>query len=117
MGNFSMAFKLFYTDYSKDKHLRSDEAKPATIDNIVDCMNSLLLEADNFVGIIDSNDVMLQFMVEDDGTICIDIPIHERKGSFTKISDLSESIKIVSALQKDIILEQINGLEFKSWGR
>ena len=112
-----MTFKLFYTDYSEDKHLRSDEAESVTLEKIVDCMNNLLHEPDNFVGIIDCNDVMLQFMVEDDGSICIDAPLHERKGSFTKSADLSECIEIVGALQKNIVLEQINGLEFKSWGR
>ena len=112
-----MTFKLFYTDYTEDKHLRSDEAESATVEKIIDCMNKLLHEPDNFIGIIDSNDVMLQFMVEDNGTICIDAPIHERKGSFTKDADLSECIEIVTALQKNIVLEKINGLEFKTWGR
>jgi len=112
-----MTFKLFYTDYSKDKHVRSDEAKSATLEDIIDCMNKLLHEEDNFIGIIDSNNVMLQFMAEDNGAICIDFPEHERKGSFTKNTDLDECIKIVRALEKNIVLEQINGLEFKSWGR
>lgn len=110
-----MTFKLFYTDYSEDKHLRSDEAESTTLEKIIDCMNSLLHEPDNFIGIVDCDDVMLQFMVEDTGTICIDAPIQERKGSFTKSTDLSECIKIVGALQKNIVLEQINGLEFKPW--
>ncbi len=110
-----MTFKLFYTDYSKDKHLRSDEAKSASLEKIIDCMNNLLHEPDNFIGIIDDNDVTLQFMVEDKGTISIDAPIEERRGSLTKTADLSECIKLINALQKDIVLEQINGLEFKAW--
>ena len=112
-----MTFKLFYTDYSDDKHLSSDEAESATLEKIIDCMNRLLNEPDNFVGIIDCNDVMLQFIVEDAGTICIDAPIQERRGSFTKSTDLTECIKVVDALQKNIVLEQINELEFKSWER
>lgn len=112
-----MTFKLFYTDYSEDKHLRSDEAEPITLEKIIENMNSLLHEPDNFIGIIDSNEAMLQFMVENTGTICIDAPIEERKGSFTKSTDLSECIEIVGALQKNIVLEQIDGLEFKSWER
>ena len=110
-----MTFKLFYTDYSEDKHVRSGEAESASLENIIASMNRLLHEPDNFIGIIDDNNVMLQFMVEDDGTICIDLPIHDRNGSFTKNSDLSESIKVVNALQKSIVLEDIKGLEFKSW--
>lgn len=112
-----MSFKLFYTDYSKDKHVRSDEAEPATLEKIVECMNSLLHEEDNFVGVIDGSDVMLQFMVEEDDSMCIDVPVHDRKGSFTKNADLGECIDIVKALEKKIVMEKIGGLEFKSWGR
>lgn len=112
-----MKFKLFYTDYSKDKYLRSDYAIAATLEEIIDCMNSVLHEPDNFVGIIDSNNVMLQFMVEDNGTICIDAPLHDRKGSYTKSADLNECIELVNALQENIVLDQINGLEFKTWGQ
>jgi len=112
-----VAFKLFYTDYTVDKHVRSDEAKPATKEEIVGCMNRLLHEPDNFVGLIDGKDVMLQFMVEDSGEICIDVPLHDRKGSFMKTSDIGECIDIVTALQANIELEEINGLEFKSWGK
>ena len=110
-----MKFKLFYTDYVKDQHLRSDEAEPATVENIIDCMNKLLHEPDNFVGIIDSDDVMLQFMVEESSEICIDVPIHDRKGSFMKSTDLNECIGVVTALEEKIVLEDIEGLEFKSW--
>lgn len=110
-----MTFKYFYTDYSKDKHIRSDEAVSETLENIIDCMEGLLHEEDNFIGIIDDNDVMLQFMVEEDGSICIDLPIHDRKGSYTKNADLNECVEIVNAIEKDIVQEQICGLEFKSW--
>ncbi len=110
-----MKFKLFYTDYSNDKHVRSDDAQSATLEEIIDCMKGLLYEEDNFVGIIDSDDVMLQFMVEDTGKICIDIPIHDRKGSFTRSTDLDECIQVVNALQNAIVMEDIKGLEFKSW--
>jgi len=110
-----MTFQLFYADYSEDKHVRSDEAESATLEKVIDCMNRLLHEPDNFIGIIDDNNVMLQFMVEETGSICIDAPVHERKGSFTKSTDLGECVAVVGALQKHIVLEKINGLEFTPW--
>lgn len=112
-----MTFKLFYTDYSEDEHIRSDEAVPATPEDIIACMNRLLHEPDNFIGIIDGNDATLQFMVEDNGMICIDVPDQERKGSTTKTTDLDECINVVDALQQNIVLGQIDGLEFKSWSK
>lgn len=111
-----MTFKLFYTDYSKDKHVRSDEAVTETLENITELMQSLLHEEDNFIGIIDDDNVMLQFMVDEDGSLIVDLPMHDQKGSFTKKADLNECISIVNSLQGKIDKEQIEGLEFKSWG-
>ena len=69
-----MSFKFFYTDYSTEKHVRSDEAVSETLENVIDHMQSMLNEPDNFIGLIDENNLMLQFMVEDDGSICVDVP-------------------------------------------
>ncbi len=112
-----MSFKLFYTDYSEDKHVRSDEANSATLTEIIECMKVRLNEEDNFVGLIDANNVMLQFMVEEDASLTIDLPIHERKGSFVKKTDLAGCIEIVRALDRHIVLEEFKGLEFKHWGK
>jgi len=110
-----MSFKFFYTDYSTDKHVRSDEAVSETLDNVIGHMQSMLKEPDNFIGLIDENNVMLQFMVEDDGSILVDVPMHERKGSLTKHSDLYGAIEIVRDLKDVILFEEIDGLEFKAW--
>ncbi|WP_415896506.1 hypothetical protein [Neptuniibacter sp. QD57_21] len=110
-----MSFKFFYTDYSTDKHIRSDEAVSETIENVIEHMQSMLKEPDNFIGLIDENNLMLQFMVEDDGSILVDVPMHERKGSFTKHADLNESIEIVRSLNDEIVWEEIDGLQFKNW--
>lgn len=112
-----MSLKLFFTDYSEDKHIRSDEAKPANHAKIIACLKDRLNEEDNFVGLVDANDVMLQFMVEEGGSLSVDLPIHERKGSLTKPTDLNGCIEIVQSLGSSIVLENIEGLEFKAWGR
>lgn len=110
-----MAFKFFYTDYSTDKSVRSDEAVSETVDNVIEHMKAMLKEEDNFIGLIDENNLMIQFMVEDDGSICIDVPMHDRKGSLAKNADLNEAIDVVLSLKDEIVWEEIDGLEFKPW--
>jgi hypothetical protein len=112
-----MTLKLFYTDYTNDKHIKSDEAITATTKEIGACMSNLLREPDNFLGIIDDNDVMLQFMVENDGSICVDLPVNERKGSFTKHTDLKGCIKLAESLSETIELDKIDSLVFTLWCR
>lgn len=110
-----MAFKFFYTDYSTEKSVRSDEAVSETVDNVIGHMKAMLKEEDNFIGLIDENNLMIQFMVEGDGSICIDVPMHDRKGSLTKNADLNEAIDVVLSLKGEIVWEEIDGLEFKPW--
>jgi hypothetical protein len=112
-----MTFKLFYTDYTNDKHIKSDEAITATIKEIGTYMSNLLHEPDNFLGIIDDNEVMLQFMVENDGSICVDLPVDERKGSFTKHTDLNSCLQLIASLPEIIELDKIDGLTFNDWRR
>ena len=112
-----MAFKLFYTDYTQDQHVRSDEAKPADVQQIIDCMNTRLHEEDNFIGLVDDKEVMLQFMVEEGGSLTVDVPVHDRRGSFAKSADLEACIDIVQSLGNTIDINKIAGLEFKPWGR
>ena len=112
-----MSLKLFFTDYNEDNHIRSDEAKPANLAQIIECLKIRLKDEDNFVGLIDGNDVMLQFMVEEGGQLSVDVPINDRKGSFTKAADLKGCIEIVESLGRTIAVDNIDGLEFKAWGR
>lgn len=110
-----MSFTYFYTDYTTDKHIRSDEPQSATLAEIIECMKTLLQEPDNFIGIVDEQDVTLQFMVDDDGSIIVDLPVNDKNGSFTKSADLDACIAIVNAIGDGIVLDNIEGLSFKAW--
>ena len=37
-----MSLKLFFTDYNEDNHIRSDEAKPANLAQIIECLKTRL---------------------------------------------------------------------------
>ena len=112
-----MSYKYYFTDYERDQHIKSDEAKTISLGDVIGIMNKVLTDPDNFVGLIDTNDVMLQFMVEESGDITVDIPLHERKGSFVKTTNLDEALAIVNALKSSIDAKAITGLEFKKWGK
>lgn len=110
-----MSFKFFYTDYATNQSIRSDEPKDSTLDSIIESMNDVLVAEDNFLGLIDDEDNMLQFMVEEDGSILIDLPNNEQKGSLSKTATLAECVEMVKAIQETIAFEDIDGLVFKAW--
>jgi len=108
-------FKLFFADYSENKIVESKDARIATKSEILRSMNSVLHMPRNFIGVIDKDETTLQFMVNDDKTIHVDVPAPTRTGSFVKTAELRECLGLVSNLGSTIDVARIDGLVFKSW--
>jgi len=108
-------FKVFFADYAEDKILESKDARAATKPDVLHSMDCVLHMPRNFIGLIDRNDVTLQFMVNDDETIHIDVPVPSRTGSFVKTATLKECLDLVGNLGDTIDVAKIDGLTFKSW--
>jgi hypothetical protein len=108
-------FKVFFADYCEDKIVDSKDARVATKAEILHSMDCVLHMPRNFIGVIDKDDTTLQFMVNDDNMIHVDIPVPSRTGSFVKTADLRECLDLVSHLGSTIDVARIDGLVFKSW--
>ena len=97
----SCEFKFFYTDYCEGKEISGAEAQEAELSAILYSMKCVLHRPDNFLGIVNDRNQTLQFMVEKDQTITIDIPILENGeyiGSKKKSTHLNECLTIVESL-------------------
>ena len=106
---------MFFTDYSEDKCLPSEDALAATKDEILHSMDCVLHMSSNFLGIIDENDTTLQFAVNDDKSIYVDLPEPSKGGSFAKTTDLASALDIVRQLGDQIDSSEIDGLNFEKW--
>lgn len=60
------SFKVFYKDYENNVSISSSNPDLVNSDRIKFLAESLLQHADNFLGIIDRNDVILQAYLDDD---------------------------------------------------
>lgn len=107
--------RFFYTDYCEDKSIPSHEAWTASKDDILHSMDCVLHIPRNFIGIIDDQNVTLQFMVNDDRSIDVDIPSPARRGSYVKTTSLDECLELVRELGESIQPDSIAGLNFTSW--
>ncbi len=107
-------YKLFFTDYA-GKEVPSEHPKDAAKGQIIELMQEILNSPDNFLGIVDQKEQTLQFMVNDDQTILVDIPMPEMKGSYQKNVDLEGAVRLVKKLGNIIQLELIEGLVFEKW--
>ena len=110
-----MPLKVFFVDYCEDKVLESKDARVATKDEILHSMDCVLHMPRNFIGVIGENGTTLQFVVNDDKTIDIDVPVPADRGSYVKTTDLQECLEIVRNLGDTVNAEGIDGLDFKSW--
>jgi hypothetical protein len=110
-----MPLKMFFADYCEDKVLESNDARVASTEEILHSMDCVLHMPRNFIGVTDENKVTLQFMVNDDKTICVDVPAPSEQGSYVKTASLGECLKIVGGLGEQITVKEIEGLEFQAW--
>ena len=76
--------KMFFTDYGADKTVEAADARAAGKDEILHTMECVLQMPRNFVGVIDENDGTLQFMVNSDKTIRVDLPFEQEVNPFVK---------------------------------
>lgn len=107
--------KLFFADYCEDKVLESKDAHAATQEDILHSMECVLHMPRNFIGVTDEDGSTIQFMVNDDQTICVDVPSPAERGSYAKQTDLQECLGIVRRLGQRINVNALAGLEFKPW--
>ncbi len=107
---------MFFTDYRESVSIPAEDASPRELDSILQMMNRVLRRPENFLGIVDRRDITLQFMVNDDLTIHVDVPMPERGGSLVKTSGLSECLELVKSLDDPIDYESIPDMEFQTWG-
>jgi hypothetical protein len=110
-----MMLKVFFADYCEDKVLESKDARVATQDELLHSMDCVLHMPRNFIGVIDENGVTLQFMVNDDRTIHVDLPVPAKRGSYVKTAHLSECLNMVRRIGDSIKMDEIDGMAFQAW--
>lgn len=73
--------QVFYRDYQNDVTIKSTEPESLMANRIVALADRLMTSADNFLGIVDRNDTILQCYVGDDpSTLVLELLYPEASG-------------------------------------
>ena len=99
-----MKYKYFYTDYATNKEIPGEAPKVADRSRVMRSMKRVLQRPDNFLGILNDRNQCLQFMVNADRSVLIDIPIIGDGafcGSKSKMATLSKCLALVESLNGD----------------
>lgn len=108
--------KLFFSDYTANRHVSADEPLDVDLAGVLKEFDSLTDEDGCFLGIVDDKEQVLQFIYNSDGSLSIDIPVAEKKGSFHRDSaSFEECRKILIAAQGGVRVDAIPGLAFQHW--
>ena len=73
--------RVFYRDYVNDVSIKSSEPESLLADRIVPLAERLLVSADNFLGVVDRHDTILQCYVNDESDeVVLELVMPERPG-------------------------------------
>ena len=114
-----MNYKYFYTDYCEDKEILGANPCEAELEQIIHSMDCVLHMPDNFIGIVNDKDQTVQFVVEKDNSITIDVPIVQNGKyieSKQKNTTLAECLAMVRSLVGTEDFYQLLPSESKSLG-
>ncbi len=96
--------------------LESDQAQYEEIENILRMMSEMLINDNNFFGIIGENNEALQFYVDEINSIRAEIPVPSKKGSYRKKDlSLNNCLELVQRLNGDFTNEDYPDFKFESW--
>ena len=112
----AMRFDVFYTCYSTDQTVPSQAPIEMSVLEIQEAFRQHLRGADDFLGLVDSAGVTLQFAMDENGAYWTEIPHPERRGSAGRTLSANEAAQLLQQLPSSLSqLEDRLDLKFQSW--
>ena len=110
-----ISYKVFYQDYKKNEGPSSSSPKTMTKESILEKIEILNEDEENFFGIIDSNGVTLQFHAYPKPKIWAEVVVKEEKGSYGAKIKYQEVVTIIKDLDGTIDKNNYSKFEFEPW--
>lgn len=108
--------KVFYCIYQSDRNVDSNQPVPISKEEMVETLELVGGCEKNYIGFIDSDNVTLQFYVDEINKIWIEIPVVEDQGSYGKHISEKEMIDIVNTLESSFLIYKSKlNLELRKW--
>jgi hypothetical protein len=91
--------RVFYRDYVNDVTIRSTEPESLLADRVVPLAERLLCSVDNFLGVVDRHDTILQcYLGDDPETLVLELVIPEEKGCVRAVLPRDEALACLQRL-------------------
>jgi hypothetical protein len=107
--------KLFYQNYDDNQEIDQESPIECGLDETMDYMEKLPDTDGNFLGLVLPDSCVVQFMHNEDQSICLDIPAEKKGGAYRKEIDMDECIQIIKDIYEGKDPKAIKGLIFDSF--
>jgi hypothetical protein len=105
--------RVFYRDYANDLSIASTHPEPLPADRLVALADQLLVAGDNFLGVIDANDVILQAYAGDDSsTITLELIYPEATGCLRLTLSRQEALDRLDRLPEHFDESLLSGAQY-----
>ncbi len=108
-------YRVTYCDYQTGVHIAADGPIAMSRQEILDLMAKVLTSSGSFVSVMDADDNMLQFVLDDDGMVMLDLPHPKKRGSYVKVTSVAACVTAIENLGDKVTIDDFDGLVFERW--
>ena len=110
------SLQLFYCIHSERNCVDPSSAIPSNRAKALAVAEKALSSKDDFVGFTDVHETTLQFYVDGEDSVWVDMPVPERKGSYGVHTNRAKALQIISRVSPPLSRYRSElHLEFKEW--
>ncbi len=108
-------YLVSYCDYESGRQVAADGSVSMSLQEVLVLMDEILVSPGSFLGVTVQDGSMLQFIVNDDGSMCLDVPSPSERGSYAKQTTLDACKSVLRGTGTSVQREAIEGLAFERW--
>lgn len=106
-------FKVFYRDYVNGVSISSMRPESLAADRVAPLAESLLQHAENFLGVVDANDLVLQAYLDDDEqSVFLELLYPENQGLMRLNVSWAEAVELLGSLPAEFDESLLPGAQF-----
>ena len=102
-------FQVFYRDYAHEVAISSAQPESLLAERVSALAERLLINEDNFLGVIDRNEFVLQLYLQDDGLVAVELLRPDVRDYLRGAMPREQALALLSALPEVFGPELIPG--------
>lgn len=106
-------FRVFYRDYANKVSISSAQPEVLAADRVAPLARRLLVDADNFLGIVDATDTILQCYLNDDGSqVSCELVYPEASGCLRLVLPKEQALALLEGLTETFSDSLLPGAQY-----